>query len=190
MPPRGVTLVRNVIKRVRTEETEDLDVVDPTPVPAAVLDTLTFPDGQPLPPSLRHWLSFDGSWLAETTDYFDGERFTTCTIAEAVRDTISPDHHWDAFNELERYADTPVFPLDPGSETVRLLLLAGADRNGEYPVITADVDDSPMIYISAPGFDVWLAELAQVTEDVEEEYEADLEAAKERVLDGEDELIA
>ncbi len=190
MPSRGIALVNEVIDHLRTGGSEDVDVDNPRPVPSRVLNSLTFPGGEQLPPSLRHWLAFDGSWLADITNYFDGERFMTCTIAEAVRDTISPDLFWDAFTELERYAQTPVFPLDIGSEQVRLLLLTGADRDGEYAVITADIDDSPMIWISAPGFDVWLADLAGLIGDVDEEWAVDLEGAKQRLFEGRDELIA
>src|SRR5262249_28750111 len=35
------------------------------PLPPALLERLTFPSGKPLPPSLKRWLAFDGTWLRD-----------------------------------------------------------------------------------------------------------------------------
>ena len=40
----------------------------PTPIVPEVLEKLTFPDGKPLPPSLKQWLAFDAACLGLFSD--------------------------------------------------------------------------------------------------------------------------
>jgi hypothetical protein len=44
-----------------------------------------------------------------------------------------------------------------GEETCRILVVSDPDEWGEYPVLVADTDDSPVLDIVYPGFDVYLA---------------------------------
>src|SRR5688572_28128759 len=48
-----------------------------TPVPAEILDTLTFPSGRPLSPGLRRWLAFDTSLLTRFGWFAPGGRSLT-----------------------------------------------------------------------------------------------------------------
>jgi hypothetical protein len=167
---RGVALVEAVIEWVQRGE-GDIDIALPEPLPAAALTALAFRDGSPLPPSLRRWLAFDASWLEIHTNTWGGTsdpRFETMPVSDAVDDYIGHGAHWGQWFPR----DVQALPLDCGSETMRLLWLRDPDEHGEYPVVCADVDDTPVLYLFHLGFDTWLAQRAGLIEDVEQEYAA------------------
>ena len=68
---QGIELIDLVITRVREDPNSiagycgDRPLTEPRPLSAEALETLTFPSGKPLPPSLKRWLAFDASWLQE-----------------------------------------------------------------------------------------------------------------------------
>ncbi|MFE2147991.1 hypothetical protein ACFXA3_40800, partial [Streptomyces sp. NPDC059456] len=70
----GAALIDRVIDRVGRQgwPTSDApDLSEPVPLAPEVIDRLRLPGGRPLPPSLRRWLAFDGSWLADAGWYED-----------------------------------------------------------------------------------------------------------------------
>src|SRR5918992_38407 len=88
MTMRGAALVDTVIDRVRGGEA-DFDIAWPDPLPMDLLHGLTLPGGLPLPPSLRQWLAFDGTWLERVSACWGGPSypaFRAVTVAQAVRE--------------------------------------------------------------------------------------------------------
>jgi hypothetical protein len=67
---QGAALVELVIERIQANPqafaafSGDVPLIEPQPLPADILTRLTFPNGKPLPPRLRRWLSFDTARLA------------------------------------------------------------------------------------------------------------------------------
>jgi hypothetical protein len=186
---RGVALVDAVIERVRRGD-GDIKVALPDPVPPQALDALTFPGGVPLPPSLRRWLAFDASWLEAECAYWGGASdpvFRTGSIGDAVRETLETGDSYvqEAFT-FEQFLDATALPLDYGSESVRMLVLTNPDEHGEYPVMCADIDDVPCMYLTDLGFDTWLAGQAGLIADVEVDYEAEMDALRARLGEDED----
>ncbi|KJY23789.1 hypothetical protein [Streptomyces katrae] len=164
----GAALIDRVIERVRergwpTCEAPDLD--EPVPVAPEVLDRLTLPGGRPLPPSLRRWLAFDGSWLAAVGWYDDpaeprfGDRGLGATAEWMYGDDDGMAGMFTAFEEL---LPAVCLPLVGGCDSRRLLYLGSPDSTGEYPVLVTDTDDLAYVAVMYPGLDVYLADLAEV----------------------------
>src|SRR5262245_8699874 len=59
---------------------------EPRPMPAERLADLTFPSGKPLPPSLRAWLAFDTSWLAEFGWFDDSGALAPRSLVDILRE--------------------------------------------------------------------------------------------------------
>ncbi|MGO8947812.1 MAG: hypothetical protein ACLQUY_09145, partial [Ktedonobacterales bacterium] len=132
----------------------------PTPLPAELLATLTFPSGKPLPPSLKRWLAFDAGWLAEF-GWFDAEgRFTPRRIDEIV--TAEFEELWGEMYEPLVDRTGECFLLPGGSDSRRIYAVAQLDSLGEYPVLVIDNDDLPYAAVMYPGFDVFLADEAGI----------------------------
>jgi hypothetical protein len=161
-----LALVEQVIKRVRLEGFGVLGdagrpmIEKPRPLALDVLATLTFPNGQPLSPSLKHWLAFDCSWLG----WFEDERpvFKPLKLGEYVSKEF--DSQWggiySAVGKGLLTGDCYGLPFGPGSR--RFLYAGHTDSLGEYPVIMIDTDDLPYVAIEYPGLDVYLAAQAGV----------------------------
>ncbi len=72
------------------------------------------------------------------------------------------------------------FLLPGGSESRRFIYVGTADAVGEYPVVYADIDDTPVVGLESPGFDIWFATRAGYVRtpkhygDVPDEYRASL----------------
>lgn len=164
----GAALIDRVIERVRNQgwPTSDApDTSEPVPLAPEVLDRLRLPGGRALPPSLRRWLEFDSSWLADVGWYEDerepvfGDRGLGATA------------EWmygcggvmvGMFADFEKLLPAVCLPLVGGSDSRRLLYLGTPDSTGEYPVLVTDIDDLPYVAVMYPGFDVYLADLADV----------------------------
>ncbi|MEU6863560.1 hypothetical protein ABZ924_09840 [Streptomyces sp. NPDC046876] len=164
----GEALVDRVIERVRQEgwpTSEAPDVTDPVPLAPEVIDRLRLPGGRPLPPSLRRWLAFDSSWLADAGWYEDplepvfGDRGLAAT-AEWMYGSggVMP----GAFDGFEKLLPAVCLPLVGGCDSRRLLYLGSPDSTGEYPVLVTDIDDLPYVAVMYPGLDVYLADLAEI----------------------------
>ncbi|MFE4924304.1 ankyrin repeat domain-containing protein [Streptomyces sp. NPDC056661] len=191
-PPRGAALVDAVIAAVEAGDGQDLAL--PDPLPAEVLETLTFLGGIALPPSLKRWLAFDAAWLEWQDDPWGADCrswggpgrpvFATCTIAEAVRDyTYGSEPFWEILRGLPRFASTAVVPLCHGEESVQVLLLDCPDEHGEYPVVVAHTGDGwPQVFLGEIGFDTWLAEQFGVIADPGSVYEPAAEATRRRLF--------
>jgi hypothetical protein len=123
----------------------------PTPIAANKLDTLTFPDGKPLPPSLKQWLAFDAASLGLFSD-----------LANLV---ITPTSLSDwgnhlLFNTMQRLLlPENVYALYPNSSSYEMWFLytGQADDVGEYPIFVAVRDDDDFAQLFAPNFAIWLA---------------------------------
>lgn len=158
-PLRGVPLVQRVIDWIR-EGGGEIEIHEPRPL-VGDLSQACFSDGSPLPPSLRHWLGFDASWLVRTYPRFgtpSAVGFPLASWRRLIDDTIGAQVWGACYAAL---AGTPAdgrgIALDCGSDSMRALFVGKPDEHGEYPVIWADVDDTPSLGIEWPGFDVWLA---------------------------------
>ncbi|MEV0415105.1 hypothetical protein AB0I68_30995 [Streptomyces sp. NPDC050448] len=164
----GAALIDQVIERVRQEgwPTADApDITEPVPLAPEVIDRLRLPGRRALPPSLRRWLAFDSSWLADVGWYEDagepvfGDRGLGAT-AEWMYG--SGGVMVDMFADFEKLLPAVCLPLVGGSDSRRLLYLGEPDSMGEYPVLVTDIDDLPYVAVMYPGLDVYLADLADV----------------------------
>ncbi|MFG2824863.1 hypothetical protein ACGFX4_36220 [Kitasatospora sp. NPDC048365] len=164
----GAALIDRVIERVRqsgwpTADAPDLD--EPKPLAPEVLERLRLPGDRPLPPSLRRWLEFDGSWLADL-EWYEDERepvFDARALGETAERMYGPGGVMvGMFADFERLLPSPCLPLVGGSDSRRLLYLGSPDSTGEYPVLVTDIDDLPYVAVMYPGLDVYLADLADV----------------------------
>ncbi|WAL75792.1 hypothetical protein OU787_32185 [Kitasatospora sp. YST-16] len=122
-----------------------------------------FPDGHPLPPSLRAWLAYDSGML-ERHGWFGADGgLAPRTLGEiAVEEFGEP---WGSCFEPFSGLFGACFLLPGGSDSRRVLSVGPhgeRDGLGEYPVFALDVDDLPYAVLMHPGFDVYLAETAGV----------------------------
>jgi hypothetical protein len=172
----GEALVDAAIARVRERGFALLGSVGvkppkkPAPLSKAVLDALTFPNGKPLPPSLRRWLAFDASWLAWFDD-LDQPAFEPLQLGAFAEQEFDMD--W-GFSTFEGKLPGDCIGLHFGSESRRLLYVGEPDSHGEYPVLVIDTDDVPYVGLEYPGFDVYIAEAAGLLQDREHETYGDL----------------
>jgi hypothetical protein len=158
---QGVVLIDLVIERVRADPACIFGFPEePHPIPADLLEHLTFPSGKPLPPSLKRWLAFDASWLA-ALGWFASSASTVFTPHD-FGDLVT-----DEFGEMWGKMWTPLstrmgecFLLPDGSDSRRILAVTKPDALGEYPVIVIDMDDTPYTAVKYPGFDVYMADHA------------------------------
>jgi hypothetical protein len=166
----GAPLIERVIEQVGRHgwaTTDAPDITEPVPVPPEVIAGLRLPGGRPLPPSLRRWLAFDGSWLAAIGWYDDPRHpvFEGRTLGEAAAYAYGESGPLvEMFTAFEALLPQRCFPLVGGSDSRRLLYAGEPDASGEYPVLVTDIDDMPYVAVMYPGLDVYLAELAGVIE--------------------------
>jgi len=164
---QGVALVDLVIERVRAAPYAiagicgDYPLAEPHPLAPTALERLTLPSGKPLPPSLKRWLAFDASWLAQFgwLSSLDEPRLTPRRLDEVVADGIEYPGWAKYYVRLGDHFDE-CFLLPPFSgETCRLLVMSEPDDWGEHPILEADVDDVPLLDLAYPGLDVYLASI-------------------------------
>jgi hypothetical protein len=123
----------------------------PTPIAPEVLEKLTFPDGKPLPPSLKQWLAFDASRFGLFADLAN----------LVITPTSLADWGGEDFNTMQRL----LFPEnlyslypDPNSELMWFLYTGQADEEGEYPIFIANKEyNYSFVELFAPNFALWLA---------------------------------
>jgi hypothetical protein len=186
---QGVELIDLVIERVRADPYSIADfcgdhpLKEARPIPPEVLELLTFPSGKPLSPSLKRWLAFDTSWLAELGWFASVEQctFTPRRLDEIARaelaelddetgplEFVEPGDELDDFDKpyAENFAKLNArmgecFLLLDGTESRRVLVVTDPDALGEYPVIVIDVQHYlPYAAVMYPGFDVYMADHA------------------------------
>ncbi len=166
---QGIDLIELVIARVRADPTAiagfcgDSPLPNPQPMSPETLANLTFPSGLPLPPSLKRWLAFDASWLAEFGWFAEDAPgvFTPRRIDEIV--TAEFDELWGQMYDplADRFGEC--FLLPGGSDSRRIFAVTGQpDVLGEYPVLVIDTDDLPYAAVMYPGFDVFMSDEAGV----------------------------
>jgi hypothetical protein len=160
----GVDLIEEVIAVVRKDPTAlsgfcgDHPLQNPTPLPEEVLCALTFPSGKPLPPSLKRWLAFDSSWLAEFGWFNASGHFTPRRLDEIV--SAEFDDLWGGMYEPVAERTGECFLLPGGSDSRRIFAVTQPDSRGEYPVLVIDTDDLPYAAVMYPGFDIFMADEA------------------------------
>jgi hypothetical protein len=157
---RGAALVERVIDGLERPGAERLPRTLPgpaLPMPAPLLAELSFPDGKPLPPSLRRWLAYDASFVRLFVDprrpHFHPLGFRQLLTQEFGG--FGSDDAWEVFDELLPGA---CYLLPGGSDARRFLYVGEADALGEYPVMCVDTHEVAFVCVYSPGFDVWLAE--------------------------------
>jgi hypothetical protein len=116
-----------------------------------------------LPPSLDAWLSYDSSRIESS------KRESLHDLAMSMGGTPIRSKH---------PLTGDCFRLVTGDEQVTFLYAGRAASDGELPVLTLAVDEEPVVVLSAPGFDVYLAQYtgyfpeAETLGDVPPQYEA------------------
>lgn len=161
---QGVELIDLVIARVRADPQcisgfcGDRPLEEARPIPAEVLETLTFPSGKPLPPSLARWLAFDASWLEGLGWFASIEQgsFTPRRLDQIVTDEFEA--LWGEMYEPLGARIDECFLLPGGSDSRRIYAVTEPDALGEYPVLVIDTDDLPYAAVMYPGFDVFMAD--------------------------------
>ncbi|WP_239158386.1 hypothetical protein [Streptomyces sp. SID13726] len=132
----------------------------PRPMPENVLAEAAFPSGRPLSPSLRAWLAYDTSLLERhhwfTPDGGFAPRPLDQLVADEMGDFWGPEFAWLSGHFAE------CFLLPGGSDSRRVLAVTEPDEEGEYPVLALDFDDLPYLGLMYPGFDVYLADTAEL----------------------------
>ncbi|MET8508902.1 hypothetical protein ABZV60_30350 [Streptomyces sp. NPDC004787] len=168
----GVPLIEQVIEKVMKEGLGGFcgtpQLRTPVPLSAQAVADLRMPGGKPISPSLRRWLMFDASWLAEIGWYADPlapvlEGNPLSITADQMYGFGRSEHYWtEMFAEFEPLISGPCFPLVGGCDSRRLLYVGEPDSIGEYPVLVTDIDDMPYVAVMYPGLDVYLAHEAGV----------------------------
>lgn len=164
---QGVDLIDRVIARAQADPTcisgfcGDRPLPEPRPLAPNTLARLMFPSGRPLSPSLKRWLAFDASWLADLGWFSDAAvpEFTPRRLDQIVADEF--DTLWGEMYEPLGARLTECFLLPGGSDSRRVFAVTDApDSLGEYPVLVIDTDDLPYAAVMYPGFDVYMADEA------------------------------
>jgi hypothetical protein len=164
---QGVELIDLAIASVRRNPRPiagfcgDYPLVEPRPLAPEVIEGLTLPSGKPLPPSLKHWLAFDASWLAQFgwLSSLDEPHLTPRRLDEVVADGLEfPGWAKDYVRLGDRFDECFLLPPFSG-EVCRLLVMSEPDDWGEHPILEADVDDVPVLDLVYPGLDVYLASI-------------------------------
>ena len=177
MTEHGAALVERVIAAVEADSGGELLQFDGWdfaagpwvdeprgPMPAELLAEARFPSGRALPPSLRRWLAFDTRMLRKYGWLDASYRFTPLTFGEVCIRRYGEE--WGGYFERAPMAErlTECFLLPGGADSCRVLVTDSADELGDYPVLALDVDDVPSATLMYPGFDVFLAENADIVE--------------------------
>jgi hypothetical protein len=168
---QGVDLIELVIAQAQASPRSvagfcnDYPLVKPQPLAAEVLETLAFPNGKPLPPSLKRWLAFDTSWLTSLGWFASAQAtvFTPRSLDQIV--TAEFEEIWGEMYEImaRHLGLDTCFLLPEGSDSRRIYAVTGEpDALGEYPVLVVDTDDIPYMAIMYPGFDVYMADLTGI----------------------------
>ncbi|MFF3378057.1 hypothetical protein ACFYXF_34540 [Streptomyces sp. NPDC002680] len=132
----------------------------PRPMAEDELARAVFPSGRPLSPSLRAWMAYDTSLLARHGWFAPDGSFAPRPLDQLVGDEMG-DFWGTEFAWLSgRFSEC--FLLPGGSDSRRILAVAEPDGEGEYPVFALDLDDLPYLGLMYPGFDVYLADTADL----------------------------
>jgi hypothetical protein len=166
---QGTALVDLVIEQVRQDPLSitvfrQYPLFTPIPLAPEAVAALALPSGKPLPPSARRWLAFDASWLAQFDwlSSLDPPLLTPRRLDEVVKDSLEYAGWAKHYLRLgDRFGEC--FLLPPfGEETCRILVVSEPDDWGEYPILVADVDDTPALDLVYPGFDVYMASIPRL----------------------------
>jgi hypothetical protein len=126
------------------------------PLPAEILDSLTFPGGRPLPPSLRRFLQYDYSYLGVLEDP-KAPRLAFRSFTEMMKQEFDA-RTADMYGEFEKILPGRCLVVPGGSDSRRFLYAGEPDAHGEYPVFVVDTDELPFVCLAYPGLDLYLAD--------------------------------
>lgn len=144
----------------------------PRPMPEDVLAQAVFPSGRPLSLSLRAWLAYDTSLLERHQWFTPDGTFAPRPLDQLVGDEMGD--FWGAEFAWLSGRLSECFLLPGGSDSRRILAVTEPDEEGEYPVFALDLDDMPYLGLMYPGFDVYLADTADLLGLGERETYSDL----------------
>jgi hypothetical protein len=163
---QGAALIDLVIEKVRKEGFRSGDgpkLGEPRPLPTDAIEALRFPNGERPSPSLRRWLAFDASWLAELGWFDDlaAPVLKPCSIGEFAAREYGDD--WgQGFSGFRKSFGGDLYLLPEGSDSRRALYVGKPDSLGEHPVAVTDNDDMPYVGMMYPGFDVYMAHFTRL----------------------------
>ena len=105
------------------------------------------PSGKPLPPSLQRWLAFDAGWLYQFgwLSSLQMPQLTPRRLDEVVAEGLEYAGWAEEYVPLGHRL-SECFLLPPfGGESCHVLVVSEPDALGEYPVLVADTDDTPLL---------------------------------------------
>jgi hypothetical protein len=144
---RGASLVDAVIAALAPS------VASPAPLGEDELRALEARAGVSLGPWFRRFLAFDGSWLSKQLRWDLRAGLPVKSCREVIAAHAGP--FIEAYDLVLPRLPGKALGLDEGSDSMRFLYFEpGA---AEPPVLYIDHDDTPVIGVAYPGFDVWIA---------------------------------
>ncbi|MES1179429.1 MAG: hypothetical protein ABUL62_34250 [Myxococcales bacterium] len=148
---RGAALIKKAIETSKALG----KIAEPEPVPANVLKKLKLPNDEKLSPGLKELLAFDSSFLGWSIDEEDPE-LEPMALDELVEQEFGEELVPRFGEALELLGDDCLLVGQSG-DARHFLYIGVPDDKGEYPVITLDTSNKPMVSGFVP-FDVWAAQ--------------------------------
>jgi hypothetical protein len=181
--PRGEPLMDLVFARIADGNADELDSGEShQPMPGPLLETLAFPDGAPLPPSLRRWLAFDAARFPDMFADPDNPRFSGGTLDEFVATEYGEYGAVPSDEDVDELVDVLAGPgltgklwlISRGADDRVAFYVGTQDRHGEYPVVVV-TDSGWQVRLEASGFDAYLAWVSDTDSGLDEDFQASMD---------------